>query len=153
LLRVLGNVLNLEGFDYQTSEAVRDEVLGANAEFVSGLDNGISGVDISIPQASSGLQRIADVPINFADPMARRSVVLQQTADSVLPVVGINPVTLDQLGLVSSSKLKVKQGAGETTLDVLVDSRIPVGCVRVSAAHTSTAMLGEMYGQISVERA
>ena len=153
LLRVLGNVLNLEGFDYQTSEAVRDEVLGANAEFVAGLDNGISGIEICISQASIGLQRIADVPINFADPMARRSVVLQQTADSVPPVIGINPVTLEQLGLASSSKLKVKQGAGETTLDVMVDSRIPVGCARVSAAHVSTAMLGEMFGQISVERA
>jgi NADH-quinone oxidoreductase subunit G len=153
LLRVLGNVLNIPGFDYQTSEAVRDEILGANREFVSGLDNGIAGVDILVQDTTTGIQRVADVPINFADPMARRSVVLQQTADSVQPVVGINPVTLEQLGLVSGAKVKVKQGAGIAVLDLLVDSRVPVGCARVSAAHISTAMLGEMFGQISVERA
>ena len=33
------------------------------------------------------------------------------------------------------------------------DDRVPVGCVRVAAAHATTAMLGEMFGQISVERA
>jgi NADH-quinone oxidoreductase subunit G len=153
LLRVLGNVLNIEGFDYQTSEAVRDEVLGAGVEFVSGLDNGISGVDIIIPEKPTGLQRIADVPINFADSMARRSIVLQQTADAVQPVVGLNTVNAEQLGLATGSKVKVKQGDGEVILDLVIDSRIPVGCVRVSAAHASTSMLGEMFGQISVERA
>ena len=153
LLRVLGNVLNIEGFDYQTSEAVRDEVLGAGVEFVSGLDNGISGVDIIIPERPTGLQRIADVPINFADSMARRSIVLQQTADAVQPVVGLNTVSAEQLGLATGSKVKVKQGDGEVILDLVIDSRIPVGCVRVSAAHASTSMLGEMFGQISVERA
>lgn len=153
LLRVLGNVLNIEGFDYQTSEAVRDEVLGAGVEFVSGLDNGISGVDIIIPEKPTGLQRIADVPINFADSMARRSIVLQQTADAVQPVVGLNTVNAEQLGLATGSKVKVKQGDGEVILDLMIDSRIPVGCVRVSAAHASTSMLGEMFGQISVERA
>jgi NADH-quinone oxidoreductase subunit G len=153
LLRVLGNVLNIEGFDYQTSEAVRDEVLGAGVEFVSGLDNGISGVDIIIPEKPTGLQRIADVPINFADSMARRSIVLQQTADAVQPVVGLNTVSAEQLGLATGSKVKVKQGDGEVILDLMIDSRIPVGCVRVSAAHATTSMLGEMFGQISVERA
>ena len=52
---------------------IRDEVLGKGAEFVAGLDNGLNGVAISVPAASNLLQRIADVPINFADPMARRA--------------------------------------------------------------------------------
>ena len=34
-----------------------------------------------------------------------------------------------------------------------VDSGVPVGCVRVAAAHVSTAALGAMFGPISVERA
>lgn len=85
LLRVLGNVLTLDGFAYESSEAVRDEVLGKDAEFVANLDNGLNGVAIQLPSAVEGLQRIADVPINFADPMARRSPALQQTADGVAP--------------------------------------------------------------------
>ena len=76
-------MLNLDGFAYESSEAVRDEVIGKGTEFVTGLDNGLNGVAISLNSASTGLQRIADVPVNFADPMARRAPALQQTKDYI----------------------------------------------------------------------
>ena len=153
VLRVLGNVLNLEGFDYESSEAVRDEVLGKGAEFVSGLDNALNGVAISLPAATTQLQRIADVPINFADPLARRAPALQQTADSIAPTARICAQTLALLGVASSQTVRVKQGQGEVVLVAKVDVGVPTGCVRVAAAHASTAMLGAMFGPISVERA
>lgn len=153
LLRVLGNVLNLDGFAYDTSEAVRDEVLGKGSEFVAGLSNDLNGVAIQLPSAAEGLQRIADVPINFADPMARRAPVLQQTADAVAPTARFNEQTLTQLGLTAGSQVKLKQGEGAALLVAKSDDTVPVGCIRVAAAHASTAMLGDMFGQISVERA
>jgi len=153
LLRVLGNVLNLEGFAYETSEAVRDDALGKGAEFVTGLGNDLNGVALQLSVAVEGLQRIADVPINFADPMARRAPVLQQTADAVAPTARINEQTLAELGLTAGSQVKVRQGQGIALLVAKADNAVPAGCVRVSAAHASTAQLGEMFGQISVERA
>ena len=153
VLRVLGNVLNLDGFAYESSEAIRDEALGKGAELISGLDNGLNGVAISLPVAAGGLQRIADVPINFADPMSRRAPALQQTADSVVPAARINPETLAQIGVVASDKVRVKQGSGEAVLVAMADNAVPPGCVRVAAAHASTAALGAMFGPISVERA
>ena len=153
LLRVLGNVLNLDGFSYETSEAVRDEALGKGTEFVSGLDNGLNGVAISLPAAVDGLQRIADVPINFADPMARRSPALQQTADAIAPTARMSEQTLAQLGVAAGASVKIKQGQGEALLVAKADNTIPAGCVRVAAAHASTANLGDMFGLISVERA
>jgi len=153
LLRVLGNVLNLEGFAYDTSEEVRDEVLGKGAEFVSGLNNDLDGVSIKLPEIVEGLQRIADVPINFADPIARRAPVLQQTTDAVAPTARFNNQTLAQLGLEAGSKVKVRQGEGAAILVAKSDDTVPAGCVRVAAAHASTSMLGDMFGVISVERA
>jgi len=153
VLRVLGNVLNLDGFAYQSSEAVRDEVLGKGAEFISGLDNALNGVSVSVPAAGSQLQRIADVPIHFADAMARRAPALQQTADSVAPAARINARTLAQIGVAAGDRVRVKQGQGEAVLVAKVDESVPAGCVRVAAAHASTAALGEMFGSISVERA
>jgi len=153
LLRVLGNVLNLDGFAYETSEAVRDEVLGKGTEFISDLDNGLNGVAISLPAAVDGLQRIADVPINFADPMARRSPALQQTADAIAPTARMSEQTLAQLGVAAGASVKLKQGHGEAVLVAKADNTIPAGCVRVAAAHASTANLGDMFGLISVERA
>jgi NADH-quinone oxidoreductase subunit G len=153
VLRVLGNVLNLDGFSYESSESVRDEVLGSGGEFVSGLDNGLKGVSVSLPAAGSQLQRIADVPINFADPLARRAPALQQTADAIAPVARINTRTLAEIGVAADDKVRVKQGQGEAVLVAKADNTVPVGCVRVAAAHASTAALGGMFDPISVERA
>ncbi len=153
VLRVLGNVLNLEGFAYESAQAVRDEVLGSGTEFVTGLDNGLNGVAISLPVAQSGLQRIADVPIHFADSMARRSQVLQQTADGRAPFASMNAETAAQFSVGCGDQIKVRQGNGTAVLKLKVDVNVPTGCVRVPAAHSSTAELGEMFGQIFVERA
>jgi NADH-quinone oxidoreductase subunit G len=153
VLRVLGNVLNLEGFDYDSSEAVRDEVLGKGAEFVAGLSNDLVDLAINLPIAINGIERIADVPINFADPMSRRAPALLQTADSVAPVAKMSEQTIRDLGVEAGKPAKLTQDGGEAILIVKSDDTVPTGCVRVSAAHASTAALGSMFGHISVERA
>ncbi|QWT46070.1 NADH-quinone oxidoreductase subunit NuoG [Azospira inquinata] len=154
VLRVLGNVLSLPGFDYESSEGIRDEVLGQGTEFASGLDNSLkTSVALNLTSGSTGLQRIADVPIHFADPLARRSQPLVQTKDGAAPKARIHPATAAGLGLQDGDQAKVKQGAGEAVLTVALDEAIPAGCVRVSAAHASTASLGDMYGPVVMERA
>jgi NADH-quinone oxidoreductase subunit G len=47
----------------------------------------------------------------------------------------------------------VKQGAASVKLALKIDAAVPEGAVRVAAAHASTAALGAMFGQLSVERA
>ncbi len=154
VLRVLGNVLTLDGFDYMSSEAVRDEALGSGKEFAVGLDNGLNGVALALPAAANGgLQRIADVPIHFADAMARRAPALQQTADGKAPTLRAAAATLAALGIEAGATVRVRQGDGGATLLAQADDKVPANCVRVAAAHPTTAMLGEMFGAISVERA
>ena len=153
VLRVLGNVLTLDGFAQMSSEQVRDEVLGGAGEALAGLDNGLAGVAIALTPDSQGLQRIADVPINFSDATVRRAPALQQTADAAAPAARMAAATLAAVGAADGDKVRVRQGAGEAILVARSDNAVPAGCVRVAAAHASTAGLGEMFGQISVERA
>ena len=156
VLRVLGNVLALPGFDYDNSEQVRDEIVPASDAFVAGLDSGISGtgaVPLVVIAAAPALQRIADVPINFADPLARRSPALQQTHDAVAPCARMHPATLTKYGLSEGVQVRVKQEQGEVLLMAVTDETVPGNCVRVAAAHISTAALGDMFGAITVERA
>ena len=153
VLRVLANGLALNGFDYESSEQIRQELVPDTTVFVDGLDNAISGIALSLPQTNEGLQRIADVPIHFADPLVRRSPALQATRDAVEPSVRMNAVTLAQYGLSDGIEVRVQQGQGEALLKVMVDEGVPTNCVRVSAAHTLTAALGDMFGTINVERA
>ncbi|HWT53653.1 MAG TPA: NADH-quinone oxidoreductase subunit NuoG, partial [Rhodocyclaceae bacterium] len=90
VLRVLGNVLNLPGFEYVSSEEVRDEVLGGADEFVNGLDNGVNAAVSLNGAAAGGVERIADVPIYFADALVRRAPSLQRARDAAAPAARVN---------------------------------------------------------------
>ena len=155
VLRVLGNLLQLAGFEYNSSEDVRAEALRGQPEFVSGLDNGINGVALNLTTSAGGLERVADVPIHFADPLVRRAPALQLAADSAAPSARMNAATLSKLGVAAGDKLKVKVGAGGTavTLAAELDAALPDGVVRVAAAHVDTLALGAMSAVLNVEKA
>jgi len=154
VLRVLGNMLELAGFDYDTSEQVRDETCSPDA-VAARLDNRLNGVAAAPgPQSAGGLQRIADVPIYFADPIVRRAGSLQQTRDAQAPKAWMNSALAAKLGLSAGSRVRVRQEGGEAVLELGCDDGLPAGCVRIAAAHASTAGLGAMFGEITtVERA
>ena len=152
VLRVLGNLLALSGFDYNSSEDVRSDVLGSTPDFVSGLDNAIDDVAITL-ETSTGLERVADVPIHFADPLARRSGALQGTADSVAPAARMNAATLAKLGLASGDTVNVSAGGAAIRLAAILDAGVAEGAVRIAAAHASTVGLGAMFATLSVEKA
>jgi NADH-quinone oxidoreductase subunit G len=153
VLRVLGNLLGLQGFDYETSEAIRAECIGAG-DVASRLDNRVDGLAYrAAPQAGPGLERVADVPIHFADPLARRAPPLQATRDAGPPRAAMHGSLLDRLGVQPGDRVRVKQGAGAVVLEAARDDRLPAACVRVPAAHPATAELGAMFGAVTVERA
>ncbi len=152
VLRVLGNLLGLAGFDYDRSEAVRDEACRADA--VAGrLSNAVAriAIDPGAP-AGGGLERVADVPIYAADPLVRRAGSLQQTNDAAPPRAFASDAVIARFGLVAGSRVRVKQEGGEAVLELARDQRLPDGVVRVAAAHASTADLGAMFGEIALER-
>ncbi|MDD4929774.1 MAG: NADH-quinone oxidoreductase subunit NuoG [Gallionella sp.] len=152
VLRVLGNLLEVAGFDYDSSEAVRDEALGA-APVADRLNNHIEGVAIAAAAASSGLQRVSDVPIYSADAIVRRAASLQKTRDAAQPVVMASAAELQKLGVQSGDVVKVTQNGASVQLTAQLSERLPEGVVRIAAGHPATAALGAMFGTITVERA
>ena len=102
---------------------------------------------------ADGLQRISDVPIYFADPLVRRAQSLQKTTDAAEPTARLSGTTLERLGLATGLKVRVRQDSGEAVLTVQQDDHVPADCVRIAAAHASTATLGDMFATINVERA
>ncbi|MRD71961.1 NADH-quinone oxidoreductase subunit G [Rhodocyclus tenuis] len=161
VLRVLGNLLNFDGFDQESSEEVRDAVLPPetliDGEFASGLDNGIKlPIDPAALVSAKGVfERVADVPIYFSDPLVRRAPALQKTRDAAPPTARMSARTLAEAGLVAGAPVRLRQesiaGSGEAVLTAALDDGVPDGCVRVSAAHPATAALGDMFGPIQVE--
>ncbi len=151
VLRVLGNLFGLAGFEQESSEAVRAEALAE--DFSARLDNSVRGLAPHLDAAPAGLQRVADVPIHFADPLARRAPALQKTRDAAAPAARLHPATLAALGLESGIAVRAKSASGEIVVKTLADETVPLRCVRIAAAHASTVVLGGLNAEIALERA
>jgi len=152
VLRVLGNLLELPGFDYDTSEAVRAEVLGADADLTARLNN-FAHIPPQLDQTSNSdqLERLTDVPIYFSDAIVRRAESLQQTRDARMPRAWLSPDLAHRLGVADGAPVRVKQGEGSAILTAGIDAGLPCNVVRVAAAHIATSTLGAMFGPILVE--
>jgi len=158
VLRVLGNILQLDGFDYETPEQVRADVLPAGNDVSAWLNNSPGSLAVSPIEASKenkgseGLQRIGEVPIYQADLIVRRAESLQRTRDAAAPLAWMSGSLMAQLGLQVDEVIRLKQGEGEVRLPVAQDDSLPANCIRVASAHLSTAALGGMFDQITVEK-
>jgi len=153
VLRVLGSMLGLPGFDYETIDAVRAEL--PRADELGGWLSNATSVALMTPAAAApdGLERIADVPIYFADPLVRRAPSLQKAKDALPPAARVHPATLERLGVPDLASARLREDGAQATLPVVADACVPEGCVRVAAGHPATAPLGAMFGTIVLEPA
>ena len=158
VLRVLGNMLSLPGFDFETSEAVRTEALGDATALAAQLSNSTSispaiNPDISPIANPDALERISDVPIYATDSLVRRAPSLQLTADALAPPVGLSQALWDRLTLSPGDKVRVSQGDATALLAARVEPTLAPSVVRIAAGRADTACLGAMFGAVTVERA
>ncbi len=156
VLRVLGNTLGLQGFDFDSSEEVKNAIFGGekpSAVVWRSLNNNLKElVEIDVKIKSDGLQRIGEVPQYQSDAIVRRSPPLQKTKYNLKPMARIHPKLMEKLGLAEGDQVLAKQGEGSAVLAVRSDSHVAMGCVRIQAAHAMTASLGELMGDITVEK-
>jgi NADH-quinone oxidoreductase subunit G len=153
VLRVLGNLLGLPGFEHDSADDVKREALG-QVDIPAKLDNRLAARSLgALPAApANGLQRVGEVPMYSADPLVRRSAPLQNTRHAEPPVAYVSPALYRRLGLMSGDTLLVRQEGGEALVPVAVNERLPDGCIRLAAARPETAALGAMFGPVSAER-
>lgn len=152
VLRVLGNLLKLQGFEQDTAEQVRDEALAGFS--AASLDNRAKAALVAPKAAGQGLERLADVPIYAADALVRRAPSLQLTNDAKAALRATLPAALfDSLGLAKGDAVRVRQGDAVVTLPAARSETLPANVVRVPAATPASAALGAMFGEISVEKA
>ncbi|HTP60572.1 MAG TPA: NADH-quinone oxidoreductase subunit NuoG [Burkholderiales bacterium] len=150
VLRVLGTMLGRPGFEFETVEQVKADCLKGR-DIPSLLSNEISGISAAA-KTVQGIQRIADVPIYFSDPLARRSPPLQKTRDAQGPRAWMNARLMQSLGVQPGGLVLAKQGQGEAGLKAALDEKLPDGCVRIAAGHPATAGLGSMFGTVILEK-
>ncbi len=149
VLRVLGNLLNLGGFDYDSAEAVRADAVQGDLATV--LNNVAPEVDLPPSAVTDDLERVGETPLYQLDAITRRAPALQATAEAAAPVVWLGSEWMTRLGVTEGATVRVSQGGGSVELPVRRDDRLAVGAVRV-AVHPITTKLGARLGPISVEK-
>ena len=153
ILRVLGNLLGVPGFEFEQSEAVKAEALGDSSSIQARLNNHVASPGVHLGEIKSGvLQRLSDIPTYFSDPVVRRSEALQQTRAARRPKAWIASHLARHFGVAAGDKVRVRQ-SGQVVLEVAIDDGLPAGVVRIAAAHRTTAGLGAMFGDVTMEKA
>ncbi|OXI86520.1 NADH-quinone oxidoreductase subunit G [Burkholderia sp. AU31652] len=155
VLRVLGSLLGLPNFEYETAEEVRLAALG-DAGVASRLSNqtSVAPVRVAASAANGGFERLADVPIYHADALVRRAGALHLTAAAKAANAAALPAALfDKLGLKEGDAVRVRQGERAVQLPAVRDANLAETVVRVSAATPAGAALGSLSGELVVEKA
>jgi NADH-quinone oxidoreductase subunit G len=149
VFRVLGNVLGFNGFDYESSEQIRDEALAGDT--AARLNNALVAAVAVKVRAAIGLVRLGEVPMYQADSLVRRAQSLQ--ASTAAPALKANAATLAALGLAVNDLAKVEQGGATVSLFAELDNGLADNVIRVLASHSATRELAGMYSSLSVSKA
>jgi NADH-quinone oxidoreductase subunit G len=152
VLRVLANLLELPGFDFETSDHVRAALLPDGFKPTAVGAFALPGATA----AAEGLQRLAELPIYASDMLVRHAPSLAATRDARdAGTAQLPPGLWAQLGLPAEGEtmVRVTQGAAHVTLPARRNERLAEGVVRVAAGLPQTSTLGASFAPIQVANA
>ena len=148
VLRVLGNYLEVEGFDYIDLADVQDDYVLGDEQIVPQSGAKLNGCpkDIDV----QAIYRYVETPMYRLDASLRHAAALQQTMDTPRPAVGLNDKTMARMGLAPGAEVSVRQGSAELKLMLQADNRLPDNQAFIPAGYTQTSALSG-YEPITLE--
>jgi NADH-quinone oxidoreductase subunit G len=147
ILRVLGNLLQVKGFDYESSEDVLKEIK-MHVDMASEMKY-IPFYPESLPVPRERLVRVGEWPLYRGDMIVRHSTALQECATAETACIRIHPKTADDLKLEQTAT--VSQGDIEITLPLKRDERVAPDVVWVANAMSETVDLGQAFAAITIK--
>ncbi len=152
VLRMLGHLAGLDGFEFITDLEVRDEIKAKFADQADFTSLNRIRSDFRMPTPlSGGLVRISDTALYGVDAIVRRASALQRTHDA-LDVAYMSTADAESLGVSHHEKIKLSQNGREAEATLIVDKGVPKGCVVVPMGTPSSAELGSSFGSITVDK-
>ncbi len=153
VLRVLGTLMGMAGFGFDTIEQVRAECMSAIGDIPARLDNTITGEPVVVAVAKAdGIQRIGEIPIYHVDSIVRRAESLQQTRDALVALAWLPGGLIERIGLRQGDHVRIRQQGGEVVVRYARDDRLPADCVRFGAGFPESVSLGSLFGEVELER-
>ena len=152
VLRVLANFLELEGFDYISSEAVLTRFKTELEKDKKPLEDSRGTLPDSLPPLQSLLQRLATVPAYASDALVRHSMPLQDTEDyKESCFIRMSEGLASSFGFRAGAEILVEQNKGKgVTLTLKIDNRLPDKTVQIPMGIRLTAALGEAFDHLNL---
>jgi NADH-quinone oxidoreductase subunit G len=147
VLRVLGNLMSVCGFDYTSSDDILQEIKASAC-----MLNDIKYTPFypeSLPASRDKLVRLGEWPLYRCDAIVRHSEALQTCGTAEAACIRIHPKTADALKL--GDIATVSQGHIEITLPLKRDERIAPDVVWVANAMPETIDLGYAIAPITIK--
>ena len=154
ILRVIANLLNLETFEYNNSEEIRDEVASA----IENVSLGSMGSWTAPEYLRNGavnngaLQRITETPMYSIDAMTRRARALQNADDSK-SLIQVNSTLAQSLNVVAGDIVVAESEENTYSAAVMINESISDDCVLIQAAQLNHYELGAWHGNVSLRKA
>ncbi|MDY1547816.1 NADH-quinone oxidoreductase subunit NuoG [Luteibacter sahnii] len=140
VLRALGGMLGVAGFEFDDLAGLRDGLTERPTEWRAQLATRASGVTFS---------RLATMPIYRIDAVLRRAAALNAHPLNRPAAVRINADEAGKLGLAEGGHVRV----GDTVLPLAIDDAMPAGAAWIEAALPETAMLPPYGAAITLSKA
>lgn len=154
ILRVLGNFLQLDGFDYENSEEVKHEVKALVDKSKPTAQP--YQADNSLIEPKQVLSRIGEIPLYAVDSLVRRAKPLQQTqtiVESNIAAVRLHPKTAQKLGLHENDVVEIRQpSSGAVQLPLILDTRIAEEAAWIAGGIEATVGLGDLMGEVEIRK-
>ena len=149
VLRVLGNLSGVAGFDYVSSEEIRAEAENTCAQVQP--DNTLDSGKPLVPFKSEGLHRVAEVPIYATDSLVRRARSLQLSPLAQPVEVRLHPDMARDLGVAEREQVQVRQNGAAVDLPLVLDESVPKGCAWIPAGLYASVALGPAVGPVAIQ--
>jgi NADH-quinone oxidoreductase subunit G len=151
IYRVLGNLLELDGFDYTSSEEVMKE-FKLKVESMPVKETAYAEPESLDYQFNEGLELISEVPMNRVDALVRRSGPLQEMLlAEQADCLRVNTKTAKKLNLKQQEVVSVTQQAQPTfRLKLCIDDRVPDHAVHLNVAMSETQSIGSRFGLVKL---
>jgi len=150
VLRVLGNLFEVDGFDFVDIEEVRSEIQSTTSSASQTQYQWSDSESILADTSPTGIERIGFVPIYSVDSLTRRSQALQATNDMAQASIIVSPALAKKQGLVQDGIASVTQKGGTVSMSVIVDEGVADNSALVAAAIKETNALADSYGCLEI---
>lgn len=152
IFRVIGNFFDLVGYDYVSSEQIRDELKNQLGDIEP--SNFVEWqVPTTLPKVpTNGVVRVSELLMYAADPIQRRAKSLQQTKDAGVAAFFINSKLAAKTGLKNGDQALASQEGKQLILPVVIDNKVADGCVLIHSGIHQTAGLDNNLTELSLSK-